>query len=195
MSKLNCWEFKKCGRELGGAKAEKLGVCSAANSTEFDGSNGGRNGGRICWSTAGTLCGDKVQGVFAEKLDNCMTCDFYNKIAHEELEDFLMYPVSDVRVNCWEFKKCGRESDGKKTKELGVCTAASDSSVNGFNNGKNGGRVCWALAGTLCGGQVQGVFAQKLDNCITCDFYNKVLNEEPDFGMYHKNFEKDNKKN
>jgi len=24
---LNCWEFKKCGREPGGEKASELGIC------------------------------------------------------------------------------------------------------------------------------------------------------------------------
>ena len=26
---MNCWEFMKCGREFGGFKAYKLGVCQA----------------------------------------------------------------------------------------------------------------------------------------------------------------------
>jgi hypothetical protein len=26
---VNCWEFKKCGMEKGGAKATELGVCPA----------------------------------------------------------------------------------------------------------------------------------------------------------------------
>jgi len=27
--KLNCWEFKKCGRQPGGPKVAELGVCPA----------------------------------------------------------------------------------------------------------------------------------------------------------------------
>jgi hypothetical protein len=30
MSKLNCWELKKCGREAGGAKSNEMGICPAA---------------------------------------------------------------------------------------------------------------------------------------------------------------------
>ncbi|MGD0283853.1 MAG: two-CW domain-containing protein, partial [Dissulfurispiraceae bacterium] len=26
---MNCWEFKKCGREMGGVNIEQLGVCPA----------------------------------------------------------------------------------------------------------------------------------------------------------------------
>lgn len=80
--------------------------------------------------------------------------------------------------NCWEFKKCGREPGGVKALELGVCPAASENKVYGINNGRFGGRVCWMLAGTLCGGQVQGTFATKLLNCKNCDFYKQVVEEE-----------------
>jgi len=31
MKKYNCWEFKKCGREPGGEKADRLGICPAVN--------------------------------------------------------------------------------------------------------------------------------------------------------------------
>jgi len=89
-----------------------------------------------------------------------------------------------ARINCWEFKKCGRELGGSKSDDLGVCPAATDTNVNGINTGKNGGRCCWVVAGTLCGGAVQGVFAEKLANCVTCEFYKKVLNEESEFVMY-----------
>jgi len=81
-------------------------------------------------------------------------------------------------LNCWEFKKCGRQPDGIKASELGVCPAASASSVNGANGGTNGGRVCWYIAGTLCGGKVQGTFATKLTNCMQCEFYKSVLTAE-----------------
>ena len=63
---MNCWEFKKCGREVGGAKVEELGLCPAYP-----------DHGTHCARVAGTLCGGKVQGCFAQKLANCMQCDFY----------------------------------------------------------------------------------------------------------------------
>ena len=64
-------------------------------------------------------------------------------------------------MNCWEFKKCGREKGGVNEKELGQCPAYPD-------NGKH----CARVAGTFCGGAVQGTFAMKLANCLKCDFYN-----------------------
>lgn len=81
-------------------------------------------------------------------------------------------------LNCWEVKNCGRQPGGAKTAELGICPAATDSKVSGINGGKNGGRICWALAGTLCGGKVQGTFVQKVGNCMTCEFYTQVRSEQ-----------------
>lgn len=63
---MQCWEFKQCGREPGGANAVELGVCPAYPKD-----------GKHCARTTGTLCGGKVQGSFAMKLSNCMACDFY----------------------------------------------------------------------------------------------------------------------
>ncbi|MEW6599866.1 MAG: two-CW domain-containing protein [Nitrospirota bacterium] len=81
------------------------------------------------------------------------------------------------KLNCWEIKKCGREPGGVKT-GLGVCPAASDTSANGLNNGKNGGRLCWAIAGTFCGGKVQGDFAMKQVSCMSCEVFKQIKHEE-----------------
>ncbi len=83
-----------------------------------------------------------------------------------------------TKNNCWEFKKCGREPGGDKSVELDICPAADETRVNGTNSGKNGGRACWVLAGTLCGGKVQGTFASKVGNCLKCEFYQLVRAEE-----------------
>jgi len=53
--------------------------------------------------------------------------------------------------NCWEFKKCGRENGGSKVKEMGVCPA-----------NPHHGRDCWMVAGTFCGGKVQGTNARNM---------------------------------
>jgi hypothetical protein len=84
MGKINCWEFKNCGREPGGAKVEELGVCPAVTDASYDGLNEGKNAGRICWAAAGTFCGGKIQGTFAEKQISCMICDFLKKVTEEE---------------------------------------------------------------------------------------------------------------
>ncbi len=76
--------------------------------------------------------------------------------------------------NCWEFKKCGRERKNR----MGICPAVEESQANSVNRGLNGGRVCWAVAGTYCEGKVQGTYAQKLLSCLLCDFRQKVREEE-----------------
>jgi len=82
------------------------------------------------------------------------------------------------KQNCWEFKKCGREENGEKADQLGVCPAYATKKLNKINSGKNAGRSCWAVAGTLCGGKVQGTYAAKISNCLECEFYKLVQNEE-----------------
>ena len=86
---LNCWKFKKCGREVGGSKEEELGVCLAATDTRLDGIHGGKNAGRACWALCGTLCGGEVQGTFAEKMGNCKACDFYVQVFNDDIEGFV----------------------------------------------------------------------------------------------------------
>ena len=83
-----------------------------------------------------------------------------------------------MKLNCWEIKKCGREPDGKNVDKLGSCPAAIKEEANGINFGKNGGRACWALAGTFCDGTIQATFAKKIVDCIHCSFYKQVLEEE-----------------
>lgn len=81
-------------------------------------------------------------------------------------------------VDCWQAKKCGREPGGAKVAELGVCAASTFKRLDGVHHGRNGGRACWALSGTLCGGKVQGTFAAKLATCLDCAFYKQVKAEE-----------------
>jgi hypothetical protein len=63
-------------------------------------------------------------------------------------------------MKCWEFMKCGREKGGQMEKDLGICPAYPDHGVH-----------CARVAGTFCGGAIQGTFAVKLANCLKCEFY------------------------
>jgi hypothetical protein len=83
-----------------------------------------------------------------------------------------------VKLNCWEHKKCGRQPGGHRVQELGICPAATNSELNGAHGGSNAGRACWVVAGSLCGGKIQGTYAAKLLNCWRCDFMNAVKREE-----------------
>ena len=83
MTELNCWEFKACGREPGGSRVTELGPCPAATELLADGTNGGQNGGRICWAVAGTFCGGEARGTFATQEKNCAGCDFFRLVQAE----------------------------------------------------------------------------------------------------------------
>jgi hypothetical protein len=81
--------------------------------------------------------------------------------------------VPGRKLNCWEFTNCGR-GPGTET----VCPAAAETGADGVNGGVNGGRSCWTIAGTSCGGRLQGTFAAKVETCLKCEFCQQVLAEE-----------------
>ena len=70
--------------------------------------------------------------------------------------------MSEELLNCWEIIKCERHKGGKKVNELGECIASK----------KGMGHSCWAVAGTLCGGKIQGTHAQKNGYCTSCKVYH-----------------------
>ena len=73
-------------------------------------------------------------------------------------------------LNCWEIKKCERQKGGNKVNELGECIASKEEM----------GHSCWAVAGTLCGGKIQGTTAQKIGYCTSCgvyEIYNRSMGE------------------
>jgi hypothetical protein len=74
--------------------------------------------------------------------------------------------------------KCGREYGGCQENEKGVCAAFTETRLHGVHSGKNAGRACWAVAGTLCMGKSQGSFALANNNCFECSFYIMVKSEE-----------------
>jgi hypothetical protein len=84
MEKLNCWEFKQCGREPGGSHVHEWGICPASIAKSLNGLHGGTNGGRACWFVVGTLCNEEVQGTYAKKFKSCIYCDFFKIVKEEE---------------------------------------------------------------------------------------------------------------
>ncbi len=62
-TEVQCWEYMKCGRDQ---NAEIK--CPAYP-----------NFGRTCWAIAGTYCEGKIQGSYAQKIENCRRCLFFKK--------------------------------------------------------------------------------------------------------------------
>lgn len=85
-----------------------------------------------------------------------------------------------MKKNCWEYMECGREPGAENVDELGACPAATSDKLDGAHGGKNSGRVCWVVAGTMCACEVEGSFAKKYQDCRKCDFYQLVREEEGD---------------
>ena len=61
---------------------------------------------------------------------------------------------------------------------VGICLSVRENRADGANGGFNGGRACWAIAGTLCGGVVTCMFAARVLDCHKCEFYKLVVAEE-----------------
>lgn len=80
-----------------------------------------------------------------------------------------------MKKNCWEIKGCERCSTILEDEGCPVC---KEIRLDGVHDGINGGRACWTIPHTICGGNTQGTFANKFANCKECDFYNMVKEEE-----------------
>jgi len=82
-SKLNCWEFMNCGMEPGGIFSEIHGVCPVAQMMKYDGANGGRGGGRVCWMIKNKASGDSCN-ICRHHRQSCIHCEFYRRVHSEE---------------------------------------------------------------------------------------------------------------
>ncbi len=87
--KTNCWDYMKCGRELGGKRVEECGVCPAVTYTAFNGINGGYNGGRYCWEIAGSFPVSDLRCTCSAHIDDCTQCKFYKLVRSESGKDFV----------------------------------------------------------------------------------------------------------
>jgi len=81
------------------------------------------------------------------------------------------------RLNCWEYQGCGFGPNGDAAGNS-MCPSASAMSLDGHNGGKNGGRSCWVISGTLCDGSPSPDYENKLHICKKCAFHHRVAVEE-----------------
>ncbi len=80
------------------------------------------------------------------------TDEVSNLIAVAEKErSFSVRSNNSNLVECWEVKSCNQFD----------CPSF-----------KSANRRCWQVAGTHCGGEVQGVFAQKIGQCEKCEVFH-----------------------
>ena len=82
-----------------------------------------------------------------EEAQNLIAESIDEVITHES---FHIRCSNNNLMRCWEHKAC------KKTD----CPSYQSKNLR-----------CWQIAGTFCGGEVQGVFAQKFGDCSKCDVF------------------------
>lgn len=82
--KLNCWEYKLCGREKGGLMVNTLGECPVTSAMQYDGVNDGIAAGRVCWVVRNS--GNRLACPGIGLRSSCHQCEFYRRVMHEEEE-------------------------------------------------------------------------------------------------------------
>lgn len=69
----------------------------------------------------------------------------------------------DTKTPCWEFIGCGIEKDSTRR-----CPAYPYF-----------GRICYGVAGTLCEWGTSGIYAEKIEECTKCPFYEELQRTIP----------------
>ena len=98
----------------------------------------------------------------------------------------VMNIMSDNRMNCWEFKQCGREPGGRNVEKYGRCSVPVSVEHNGMNNGKNGGRSCWILREAACEKIMRACRVDEIKECRQCRFHIHVKKSECSGRFFHK---------
>ncbi len=78
-----------CRKNVSGFTSDEFGVCPAVTCKALNGVHGGINGGRACWMVTGTMCGDKIQGSYQYKAENCSQCEFFLLVKMQEGNKFV----------------------------------------------------------------------------------------------------------
>lgn len=69
------------------------------------------------------------------------------------LREWIKESINHLDSHCWQLQNCSETA----------CPAY-----------KNECGRCWLIAGTLCGGEVQGKFADKYTSCTECEVYRRA---------------------
>ena len=83
-----------------------------------------------------------------------------------------------MKLNCWDYTRCGREIDGANAATQGVCPAWTYWTFQGKNHGLRAGRYCWNVAGTFREEEPLCTRATEFGDCRKCDFFQLVKKEE-----------------
>lgn len=73
--------------------------------------------------------------------------------------NWVQATANSLELRCWEIKKCASIQCPAYENECGRC---------------------WLIAGTMCGGEVQGNFAKKYRSCLDCEVYQEAVLSSPE---------------
>ncbi|MBI4697503.1 MAG: hypothetical protein HY758_00925 [Nitrospirae bacterium] len=107
---------------------------------------------------------------------NDLTIKLLERINHD-IENFIKSSIeasSDIsrwsdlhrefeHIKCWEIKGCAKKD----------CPAYQNEDYR-----------CWLIAGTFCGGVVQGEFAKKYGTCFKCNIFQNIFGQQPVRRLY-----------
>jgi signal transduction histidine kinase/PAS domain-containing protein len=92
----------------------------------------------------------KLEGALAE------ISSMIQRVTNGNAEEEFFFPLPPDHEPCWKMMRCGQENCPCFGREP---------------------RQCWTIAGTSCKGKVQGKFAQKISNCLACEFYQEAADD------------------
>ncbi|MBF0589505.1 MAG: hypothetical protein HQL53_10270 [Magnetococcales bacterium] len=72
------------------------------------------------------------------------------------------------KLNCWEYSQCGKEN---------YCLSGTSTTYDGIFGGKNGGRFCAFIEGTLCKDGIPMDTMEKMKKCAKCDFFKEIISD------------------
>lgn len=97
-----------------------------------------------------------------------------------EASSLVILPTKK-RQNCWEFWEYDLRKSLTESPTCRKCPAVVDMRLDGVHGGRNAGRACWVVPGTLCGGELHGEYQEKKKTCMSCDFFRSVRSHEEPF--------------
>ncbi len=77
------------------------------------------------------------------------------------------------KQNCWEVSNCGKEN---------YCLAGTSTLFDGMFGGRNGGRFCAFIDGTLCKDGAPMDPEEKIRRCASCHFFKEIVSDAIDGG-------------
>ncbi|MFA5801829.1 MAG: diguanylate cyclase [Thermoleophilia bacterium] len=116
--------------------------------------------GSFCFLLAKVTLYDRNQRLASQKAGLELAMERFSTLTHTAIET-QNWEVSfeDPSIpSCWEMKNC----------------TAGECPVHGREHIR-----CWLVAGTFCGGEVQGRFAKKIGNCSHCEVYHEAVEHNP----------------